>query len=114
MTGGPDLVVEVLSAGSANERRDSAVGLRLYPRRGVGQSWIVDWRAQTVAVYWRHEVELRLAATLQRDDTLTSPVLPGFLLPLARHFGRGYASSPGRLIPAIGARPAPRGRRDLD
>jgi Uma2 family endonuclease len=47
---------------------------------------MVDWRAETVAVYRRQQARLRLHATLTRDDTLTSPLLPGSSLAVARLF----------------------------
>jgi Uma2 family endonuclease len=85
--GPPELVVEIISPGSANERRDRDVKFRLYSAQGVDEYWLVDQRAQTVAVYRRQAARLQLAATFQRDDTLTSPVLPGFNLLVARLFG---------------------------
>lgn len=80
---GPELVVEVLSPGSANERRDREIKLSLYSRRGVDEYWIVDWRARTVEIYRRGESALHLTGTLTSDDTLTSPLLPGFSCPIA-------------------------------
>ena len=74
----PELVVEVVSAGATNERRDRGLKLTLYSRRGVEEYWIVDWRRQTVEVYRREQAALRLGATLGNDDALTSPLLPGF------------------------------------
>src|SRR6266498_570825 len=53
LTIAPELVVEVLSPGSSNERRDRDVKLSLYSRRGVDEYWIVDWRARQVEVYRR-------------------------------------------------------------
>ncbi len=38
----PELVVEVLSPGSLNERRDREAKLKLYSRRGVHEYWIVE------------------------------------------------------------------------
>ena len=79
----PELVVEVLSPGSANERRDREVKLALYSRQGVREYWIVDWRARAVQVY-RHDGEaLGLVATQGSDDELTSPLLPGFTCPVS-------------------------------
>jgi Uma2 family endonuclease len=75
----PELVVEVLSPGGANERRDREVKLKLYSRRGVLEYWIVDWRTQQIEVYRREQLALRLVATLYLTDTLTSPLLPGFV-----------------------------------
>jgi Uma2 family endonuclease len=77
LTVGPELVVEVLSPGSANERRDREVKLGLYSRRGVDEYWIVDWQRHEVQVFRRAGDSLELAATLG-DDALTSPMLPGF------------------------------------
>lgn len=74
----PELVVEILSPGTTNERRDREAKLKLYSRRGVLEYWIVDWRTQQVEVYRREELALRLVATLYTTDTLTSPLLPGF------------------------------------
>ena len=74
----PDLVVEVLSPGPKNEDRDREVKLKLYSRQGVREYWIVDWRDVTVQVYRRERTVLRHVATLTAEDTLTSPLLPGF------------------------------------
>ncbi|WP_008309325.1 Uma2 family endonuclease [Leptolyngbya sp. PCC 6406] len=41
LTAAPDLVVEVLSPGEENERRDRALKLKLYSERGVQEYWIV-------------------------------------------------------------------------
>ena len=74
----PELVVEGLSPGPANERRDRETKLEVYSRRGVQEYWIVDWRLQSVEVYRRQGDGLRLTARLTAHDTVTSPLLPGF------------------------------------
>jgi Uma2 family endonuclease len=79
----PELVVEVLSPGVTNERRDREAKLKLYSRRGVLEYWIVDWRSRQVEVYRREDLVLRLVATLHPVDTLTSPLLPGFTCEVA-------------------------------
>jgi Uma2 family endonuclease len=79
----PDLVVEVLSPGPENEKRDRDIKLTLYSRRGVREYWIVDWREQTIAVFRRENAALQLTETLHAADTLTSPVLPGFAAQVA-------------------------------
>jgi Uma2 family endonuclease len=84
----PDLVVEVLSPGSTNERRDREVKLKLYARRGVREYWIVDWRRRQVEVFRREDSTLGLIATLLEGDTLHSPMLPGFALPLEELFAQ--------------------------
>lgn len=82
----PDLVVEILSPGTANEERDRGLKLGVYSRRGVREYWIVSWQERTIEVYRRQELGLRLAATLVAEDTLESPILPGFSLPLRKLF----------------------------
>jgi len=74
----PELVVEVLSPGSTNQRRDREAKLKLYSRRGVQEYWIVDWLAHQVEVYRREEHALRLVETLHATDTLRTPLLPDF------------------------------------
>ena len=79
----PELVVEVLSPGPKNERRDRELKLKLYSRQGVREYWIVDWRTRTVQVFRREQAALRLVATLESDDALTTPLLAGFRQPVA-------------------------------
>lgn len=83
LRGAPELVVEVLSPGSANEHRDRDVKLKLYSRQGVLEYWIVDWRTRSVQIYRRVQAALQLVATLVGEDVITSPLLPGFGCPLA-------------------------------
>jgi Uma2 family endonuclease len=85
--GGPELVVEVLSPGAENERRDREVKLGLYSRGGVDEYWLLDPAARTVSVvYRRGEAALALVAVLDDAGTLTSPLLPGFSAPVAHLF----------------------------
>ena len=87
LIGAPELVVEVLSSGVQNERRDKIAKLKLYASRGVQEYWIVDWRLQKLEVYRRENATLKLVATLLSNDILNSPLLPGFTCPVARFFG---------------------------
>lgn len=79
----PELVVEVLSPGSVNERRDRDLKLSLYSRQGVQEYWIADWQQHSVEVYRREDDSLRLVTTLSDGDVLTSPLLPGFACPIS-------------------------------
>ena len=87
LTLAPDLVVEVLSAGADNERRDREAKLKLYSLRGVQEYWIMNWRSQQVEVYRRQQAMLQLVATLLTTDELTSPLLPGFNCAVSQLFG---------------------------
>ena len=84
----PDLVVEVLSPGTTNERRDRDAKLKLYSRRGVREYWIVDWQRRQVEVFRRVDAALQLIATLLEGDSLQSPLLPGFALPIGGLFAQ--------------------------
>jgi Uma2 family endonuclease len=75
----PELVVEVVSKGRANERRDRELKLNLYSNRGVSEYWIVNWRARAIEVYRRPAEELALVETLSSSDQLKTPLLPGFV-----------------------------------
>ncbi len=78
----PELVIEVLSPGRVNERRDREAKRKLYSRRGVQEYWIIDWRARRIEVYRRDNAQLSLVATMLDPDSLTSPLLPGFSCPV--------------------------------
>jgi Uma2 family endonuclease len=82
----PELMVEILSAGDQNQQRDREVKLKLYSRYGVKEYWIVDWQAQTIAVYRHEQGILQLVGTLSANDLLTSPLLPEFSVKVAQIF----------------------------
>jgi Uma2 family endonuclease len=84
--GAPELVVEVLSPGVENARRDREIKLRLYGRRDVDEYWLLDPATRTIAVCRRMDDALTLVAELDAAATITSPVLPGFAAPVARLF----------------------------
>jgi Uma2 family endonuclease len=87
LTGAPELIVEVLSPGAANERRDREVKLKLYASQGVQEYWIVNRPLQQVQVYRREQGTLKLALTLFANDEISSPLLPGFCCVVSRFFG---------------------------
>jgi Uma2 family endonuclease len=78
LKGAPELIVEVLSPGTKNEERDKEAKLKLYSIRGVLEYWIVDYHLKKVEVYRREEAQLKLVTTLQDNDIITPPLLPGF------------------------------------
>ena len=82
----PELVIEVLSPGAENERRDREVKLKLYSRRGAEEYWIVNWQERRLEVYRRQEGVLELDKTLDETDTLQSPLLPGFRCKVSQLF----------------------------
>jgi Uma2 family endonuclease len=82
----PELVVEVLSPGASNEKRDREAKLTLYSRRGVDEYWIIDWRARSIDIYRRQKEQLHFIETLSDHDILDTPLLPGFSAPVTSVF----------------------------
>jgi Uma2 family endonuclease len=82
----PELMVEVLSPGKTNERRDREFKLWLYSRRGVLEYWIISWIEQQLELYRRDEAMLKLHSTLYKADLLRSPHLPGFNCQVSQFF----------------------------
>lgn len=85
--GAPDLVIEVLSSGSENRRRDLVFKRHLYGKHGVREYWVVDEENRYVLIYRLRGQTLEEVATLRDDaDEITSPILPGFRLRLSAIF----------------------------
>jgi Uma2 family endonuclease len=84
--GAPNLVVEILS--EATRKRDETIKRRLYDRFGVTEYWVVDPELDTIRVYRRagEQYERNADLTVKNGDHLTSPLLPGLELPLAKIF----------------------------
>jgi Uma2 family endonuclease len=76
--GPPALVVEVLSPGSSNIRRDRVAKLQLYAKHGVPEYWIIDLKNSSIERYINQGSSLTLQETLSEDQTLTTLALPGF------------------------------------
>lgn len=82
-----DLVVEVRSPSTWHV--DLGRKRQIYERNGVRELWLVDPPAQTVLVFRRSEGSTSFDVTTEIgvDGTLTSPLLPGFAVPVANVFG---------------------------
>ncbi len=78
ITGAPDLMIEILSEGAENVRRDRVVKRQVYGKFGVSEYWIVDRFERTIEIYQLQEEQLLLVATLRGNDRVTSSALPGF------------------------------------
>ena len=79
--GTPDLLVEILSP--SKPEYDTRLKYKTYERHGVPEYWIVDPDAGSISVF-RHDGTSFVRA--ESSDPLTSPLLPGFFLPLAPLF----------------------------
>ena len=85
-TGALDIVVEILSPGSQNRRRDLTAKRQLYAQYSVAEYWIVDSENQAVLIFKLREQTLEEAATLHQEDELSSRILPGFRLKVSNIF----------------------------
>ena len=83
--GAPDLVVEILSPSTAS--RDWRDKLDLYERHGVAEYWLVDPVSEIVWVFQLVDGALVQVGMYSVGDTLTSPLLEGFVLDLGLMFG---------------------------
>ncbi|ABU59440.1 Uma2 family endonuclease [Roseiflexus castenholzii] len=88
----PDLIIEVVSPGKANEECDCEKKRALYNynRRDVSVRWIVDRQAMTVDAFRRDDEALRCIATWQPGDVITSLRFPGFSCEIGRFFAIEY------------------------
>jgi len=84
--GAPEIVIEIGSPGT--RKRDETIKRRLYERTSVSDYWIVDPELDVVRVYRRggDEFDRPLELRTESGDVLTTPLLPGLDLPLARIF----------------------------
>ena len=74
--GPPDLVVEILSP--YRVPHDRVTKFAQYAHYGVGEYWIVDPVAESVEVYRLAGSKYELTASLSGDQTLETPLLPGW------------------------------------
>ena len=84
--GAPALVVEILSPGT--KKRDLGIKQELFDRGGCREYWIVDPEANTVTIHRRgSDGRLGEVHSLPEDaNAITTPLLPGFGLPLEKLF----------------------------
>ncbi len=83
----PDIAVEVRSP--STWRYDIGTKKAGYERRGLPELWLVDTQADAVLVFRCSRPDaptFDVALELDRDQQLTSPLLPGFSLALAEVF----------------------------
>jgi Uma2 family endonuclease len=78
ITGAPNLVIEIVSPGAENERRDRLAKRQLYGKHGVKEYWIVDFEKRPIEVYLLQGQTLQLQSHLTEKDEITSSVLPGY------------------------------------
>lgn len=81
--GAPDIVIEILSS---DRNRDLVRKRQVYAEAGIPHYWIGDLRQDTLTLLELRDGAYEERATLTDDDTLTTPLLPGFIVTLADIF----------------------------
>ena len=87
IVGAPELVVEIVSPGQENSRRDRELKRQVYGKHGVREYWIADPGTRSLEIYRLQRRTLKLVATLTDKDKVTSPILPGFNCQASQIFG---------------------------
>ena len=75
-------------ASKGTRRRDETIKRRLYERTGASEYWIVDPAIDVIRIYRREGAGFGRPVELSREagDVLTTSLLPGLEMPLARIF----------------------------
>ena len=76
--GAPDMVVEILSP--TTKTIDRGPKLKAYARYGVTEYWIVDPVERAVELYRLTPTGYQLTRSFSEEESLSSPMLPGFEL----------------------------------
>jgi Uma2 family endonuclease len=86
VSGVPELVIEIGSPGT--RKRDETLKRRLYERTGVTEYWVVDPVLDLIRVFLRSTEGFDRPVELSSEagDVLTTPLLSGLEIPLARVF----------------------------
>jgi len=84
--GAPDLVVEILSPGTRDYDRTEKSAR--YGTAGVAEYWLADFESRTIEIRRLDQRPPVTVAIFGVTDTLTSPLFPGFTLPVAPTFAR--------------------------
>jgi Uma2 family endonuclease len=84
--GAPDLVIEILSP--STRRTDEITKRKRYELFGVQEYWVVDPEVDTIRIYRRDATGFArpFELTVERDDTIATPLLPGWSVSLTRVF----------------------------
>ncbi len=83
--GAPDLVVEILSPGTAS--RDRVEKAQIYARHGIRHYWLADPDARVLEVYELTGGQYRETARLTAGATFTPTLFPGLAISLSSLWG---------------------------
>lgn len=86
LTIAPELVIEIVSPGSENARRDRVHKRQLYSRFGVYEYWVIDPEARSVEVFRRQHRALELIEVLDDTAELTTPLFSEWKMKVSELF----------------------------
>jgi Uma2 family endonuclease len=79
INGAPELIVEIVSPGKENARRDRVVKRQVYGRFGVKEYWIVDPEKRAIEIYQLKKHTLALMGTKMDEDEIHTQILPSLV-----------------------------------
>ncbi len=82
----PELMIEILSYGKQDVKRDRVFKRQLYGDYGVTEYWIIDGLFNTIEVYRLEEGGQQLIKRFEIYETIETPLLPDFSLKLSDIF----------------------------
>ena len=91
--GAPDIVIEILSS---DRNRDLVRKRQVYAEADIPNYWLCDLRRDVLILLELRDGAYSEQATLTAADTLTTPTLPGFTLPLTAIFQSPHRPPRGR------------------
>jgi len=83
----PAIVVEFVSASRRDQKRDYDQKRSEYLGVGVVEYWVIDRFQRKMSVYTKAQGEV-VEQVVKEADSFATPLLPGFVLPLAKLLGR--------------------------
>ncbi len=84
--GAPELVIEILSPGRVNARRDLQIKRELYEFFGVEEYWVIKPQDKQVETFRRGKDGLIENRIYEQNETLSTPILPKFKLKIQQLF----------------------------
>lgn len=82
----PELMIEILSYGKQDVKRDRIFKRQLYGDYGVKEYWVVDGLFNTIEVYRLDDEGQNLIKRFEINETIETPLLPDFSLKLTDIF----------------------------
>ena len=102
---GADLVMEVVSGGAEDRRRDLVTKRGEYARAGIPEYWIIDPQEERVTVLRLAGKRYLVHGAFAKGETATSPALSGFTAEVSEIFAQQARPRPAAKRAGTGKRP---------